>query len=372
MDLYIQSIVSIRNKLTNKDISYKTLSLEKIISKFSNTKKPIYKLVLDDKPISRNNSLLVKFLCQTCKVQQEITLNLFMRKVNKEATHCVACRNTIEEKCEKQSQFMKENAQKILSGEYEKKKKEHITLELKLQQSINEWSVESDDFKDSYNHIHLTEQEFENIRNRILSVTNGKLNDLSGWQYFPHFRVFNQTRYTPMLINKEKNLIEKPYYVSFNCENCGSKFTHRDLEIVKNKIKIFCKECTFTNKVFRLRSLTLKNGNTILWQSIPERRFIEWCEEQSILIQNGPRIPYIFQEKERHYSVDFELPQLKKIVEIKDNHCWHKKQLESGKFSAKENAANLWAQKKEYTFHVVFPKTLSCFKKQLLFESCKI
>lgn len=370
MESYIQSIVSIRNKNTNSILSYRQLNIEQLVAKYSNTKQPIYKLIIDEKPISRNNNLLVKYMCQTCKIEQEITLNLFMRKVNNQGSHCISCRNTMEEKCKKQSQFMKENAQKIIAGEYEKKIEKVSSLESKLQASQNDWNEEVDDFKDIYFHIHLTNDDFERVRTRIKSVTNGKLTDLSGWSYEPHFRVFNQTRYTPMLINKERNLIEKPQYVTFACENCGCDFIHRDLEIIKNKIKIFCKDCSFTNKIFRLRKLVLKNGTEILWQSIPERRFIEWCEENSISIQNGPQIPYIFQDIQRKYRVDFELPQYKRLVEIKDNHCWHKKQIESGKFSAKENAAIQWSQENGYTFHVVFPKTLAAFKKQLLL--CKI
>ena len=140
---------------------------------------------------------------------------------------------------------------------------------------------------------------------------------------------------------------------------------HRDLEIVKNKLKLFCKDCSFTNKTFRIRQLVLKNNEIIMWQSVYERRFIEWCEEKNIPIQNGPKIPYMFQEKEHSYRVDFMLPQHKKIIEMKDNHCWHTGQVESGKFAAKNKCANEWAQTNGYTFHVVFPKTLSDFKTTL-------
>jgi DNA-directed RNA polymerase subunit RPC12/RpoP len=168
-----------------------------------------------------------------------------------------------------------------------------------------------------------------------------------------------------MLINRESNQVEKPYYISFICDNCESKFTHRDLEIVKNKLKLLCKDCSLVNKTFRLRQLKLKNNETILWQSVYERRFIEWCEEKNIPIKNGPKIPFIFQDTQCTYRVDFELPHHKKIVELKDNHCWHKDQVASGRFAAKDKCANKWAQTNGYTFHVVFPKTLSDFKETL-------
>lgn len=371
MENYIQSIVTIRDKKEEKDINWKSLTIEKIVAKYSNTETPIFKLVLDGKAISRNNNFVLKYKCLTCEVQQEITLNLFMRKVNKDSVRCVSCRNSEETKRVNQSQFMKNNFSKVLTGEYEKKetiKVKSATLNDHIEKSRKDWDLEDDDFKDAYNLSHLSVQEFENIRNRITDIGNGKLKDLTDWIYEPYYRVYNQTRYTPMLINKNTNLVEKPYYVSFTCDNCGEGFQHRDLEIVKNKIKILCKDCSFCNRVFRVRQLKLTNGELILWQSVFERRFIEWCQENDITIKNGPKVPYMFQEKQRTYRIDFELPQKKMIIEIKDNHCWHKEQVASGKFAAKEEAANKWAQENGYIFKIVFPKTLSTFKDEL----CKI
>jgi len=363
---YIQSIVSIRDKKLEKNISWTNLQVEKIVAKYSNTKDPIYKLLIDDKAISRNNTLLVKYKCLTCEVLQEITLNLFMRKVNNDGVCCVACRNKDETKRTKQSQFMKDNSSSICAGEYEKHvivKVKERTIESHLQISHSEWENEDDDFKDNYFMSHLTIDEFERIRSSIKDIGNSKITDLSGWAYEPCYKINNQTRYVPMLINKSSSQIERPVYISFICENCECKFTHRDLEIIKNKLKLFCKECSFTNKTFRIRQLKLKSGEIILWQSIYERRFIEWCEHNNITIQNGPKIPYLFQEKQRTYRVDFLLPLQKVILEMKDTHCWHIEQEKSGKFLAKENSAKEWAQKNGYTYQIVFPKGLSDFKK---------
>lgn len=366
---YIQSIVSIRDKTNDKNIECKKLSIEKIITKYSNTNIPIYKLVIDNKVISRNNSYLIKYKCLTCNIFQEITLNLFMRKVNNEGSNCIACRNKDENKRGSQSIFMKENFSNIISGEYEKKevvKVKSNTLEQHLKKSHEEWDLEDDDFKDKYFHVHLTTEDFDRICSRIIDINNGKIKDLSGWIYEPAYRVYNQTRYTPMLINIKDNIVEKPLYISFKCENCDNKFIHRDIEVVKNKIKLFCKDCSFVNKTFRIRKLKLKNSENIYWQSVYEKRFIEWCEEHNIPVKNGPIIPYLFQEKQRIYRVDFELPTHKKYIELKDDHCWHKQQVESGKFSAKEKYANEYAKKNGYKYDVLFPKNIMEYKNTLL------
>ena len=111
---YIQSIISIRNKNSDKNLEWKSLSIDKIITKYSNTNIPIYKLIIDDKVIPRNNSYLIKYKCITCNIFQEITLNLFMRKVNNDGSYCVACRNKEDSKRELQSHFMKENFSNIM------------------------------------------------------------------------------------------------------------------------------------------------------------------------------------------------------------------------------------------------------------------
>ena len=103
-----------------------------------------------------------------------------------------------------------------------------------------------------------------------------------------------------------------------------------------------------------------------MWQSVPERRFIEWCEDNNISIKNGPKVTYNFREKQHVYRVDFELTHNKLLIEIKDNHCWHKEQVESGKFQAKESAAKEWCKINNYKYHVIFPKTLQKLKDSIL------
>lgn len=367
---YFDNIEYIRDKNNNTMIQKDRCSIQKITSLYSNTKVPIYKLVVDNKPISRNNSYIVRFKCHTCNTEKEITLNLYMRKVNKETTRCEACKNNDEDKCKKQSEFMKQNISAITSGTYikvETKVKEN-TLEQNLEKSKNDWENEDDEFRERYFLSHLTNEDFERIRNKIISVNNDKFKDINEWNYFPNYRIYNQTRYTPMLIHKVDTCIEKPLYIKFRCDNCDNEFIHRDLEVVKNHYKLLCRDCSLTNKIFHLRKKTLKNGENILWQSIPERRFIEWCEENNITIKNGPKIDYFFKDKIRTYKVDFELPDKKFLVEIKDNHCWHKEQVLNGKFQEKELAAKEWCKKNNYKYHVIFPKTLQNFKNSILNE----
>lgn len=362
-------MIHVRDKKTNELVIKDRCSIQKITSIYSNTKEPIFKLIIDKTAISRNNTYTVKYKCQTCTTEQEITLNLYMRKVNREITGCDACKNREMTKCNTHREFMKQNATALLSGSYIKEetvKVKTFTVNKHLDKSLVDWEQEDEDFKEKYFMYHLTQSDFERFRTKIVSINNDKFRNISEWDYFPTYRIYNQSRYTPMLVHKTDKTIEKPLYLKFKCDNCDDIFIHRDMEIIKNQYKLLCKNCSFTNKIFCLRKYTCKNGTTLMWQSIPERRFIDWCEDHHIIIKNGPNIEYTFNGHAHIYRVDFELPQYNILIEMKDNHCWHKQQVESGKFGAKETAANEWCTKHNYTYHVVFPKTLQKMKDSIL------
>jgi len=240
------------------------------------------------------------------------------------------------------------------------------TLEQHLEKSKEDWKSEDESFKEKYFLYHLTDEDYTRISPRIISISNDKIQTLNEWNYFPAYRIFNQSKFTPMLVHKTENRTEKPNYIKFRCDICESEYMHRDLEVVKNHLKLLCQQCSLVNKKFHLRKKILHNGQSILWQSVPERRFIEWCEERKICIKNGPILPYNFNENQHKYRVDFELPEKKMLIEIKDNHCWHTNQVKSGKFRAKELSANEWCKNHEYTYHVIFPKTLQKFKDSII------
>jgi len=368
MQDYLNSIISIREKDDINCIKFNKLSIESIIAKYSNTKQPINKLVMDDKPISRNNNLIVKYQCFTCKAIQEITLNLFVRKINTNGKNCHLCVNMDENKRQKHSEFMFKESKNIINGSYSNITTSKYPTILKdyLCLSDANWLEEDDTFKNEYFLKHLSIDEFNRIQKHIISIGNGKTTLSDNWSYYPYYRIYNQTRYIPVLVNIRDNMIDKLKYITFECENCNSHFINRDLEIQKNRFKILCQDCSFTNRTFQIKHYNLKSGDKILWQSVPERRFIEWCDENNIHIKNGPSIEYEFNNKLHKYKVDFELPNNKILLEIKDNHIWHKQQVESGKFDKKVECAKKWCQINNYRYVVAFPKTMSTLKEALL------
>lgn len=103
-----------------------------------------------------------------------------------------------------------------------------------------------------------------------------------------------------------------------------------------------CRECGIrnylANKTWSVHSTKNINNDKILYQSLYELDFIKWCNENKILIQNGPSLKYFWNKKDRTYYVDFYIPKLNILIELKDWHKFHIDEVKSGQWEAKENA----------------------------------
>lgn len=350
---YANAIISITNKTTKEDLTSNPRELLILSHKYST---PSVRIKINNMLITRNNSLIVSYRCLTCNIVNSITLNLFIRKVNKQVQCCDACKN---------SDPLKRG--RIISHETKWSDK---LLGERIIESRNMFEEEDDTFKEMYFLRHMTHMEFNRIKDSIVSIGNRKIVDLSGWEYLPTYRVFNQMKYTPVLVNVETNTFIKPYYIEWICSSCDTHFINRDLEIQKNRHKILCKDCGFTNKTFKIRTTNTPWGK-VRYQSSLEHRFIQWCIEKHIIITNGPVVEYTWKDKLHKYRIDFQLPEYQRLVELKDNHIWHKTQILNGKWGAKELAAISWCDANGWRYDVVFPKTLASWKEEMT-TVCKI
>jgi hypothetical protein len=157
------------------------------------------------------------------------------------------------------------------------------------------------------------------------------------------------------MYHKKENIIFKPHQPILKCDNCEYNWRAKSIEKFKNDIKIMCKECVCVNKTFIIRKYKNIIKETIMYQSKLELKFIDWCNNNGIIIRNGPKVSYFFNNKERTYKIDFQIN--KTLIEIKDNHIWHMNDLKSGKWAAKENAAKELIQKGIYNeYKMITPK----------------
>ena len=150
--------------------------------------------------------------------------------------------------------------------------------------------------------------------------------------------------------------------ICLKCPFCGQVF--RISRGFKDRLKqrnFDCKECNFVNKSFSIK----KYSDTINYQSKKELEFIELCVSKNILLTNGDKIPYVFNGTVHMYRIDFKLPDLKLLIEIKDMHVWHKQQLKSGKWAAKEKVAIKYCEQNGYKYKILFPWDFDIFFKAI-------
>lgn len=333
----VNSVSSIFDKKTNKELSYDKIDIDKIIHKYSNTKKLLYRIYItingEKQLIKRNNSYRVNYLCSNCSRVNIVNLNNIIRKINRGILKCKTCVNLDEIKRHNHSIFFKNYNTEEKSNPSNDNIK--LTLRDKIKHDKEQFDMEDDDYQVDYYNRHLTVDEYNNISSKIISFQNDKFQDISIFEYIPVVKIGNQTKYNPYIYDKTRDVLEKPNYIKYICDSCNSPYITRDLFKLKNKYKLLCKECSFCNKTFKIRPYKNIIKNRITYQGKFELKFIKYCNDNNIIVENGPRIKYTWNNSSHTYIVDFYIPNLGILIELKDNHIWHKQQLQNGKWDAK-------------------------------------
>ena len=361
-------------------------SINKIVHKYSNIKAPLYRFFFnknsvdnftefEENIITRNNHYNVTYKCITCDSIHKVALNNILRKINNNITNCKICKEYEELKRNNQSIKLKTHYYNIKNN-INQDIRHQDKIEVKLLDKLNDDKEKFDnydtEFKENYFRRNMDNKEFEYIRKKIITIQNKKFLMNDDFIYYPCVSISNQTRFSPYLYSKSNNNIEKLVNLEFKCENCSSVFISKDLHSHKNKIKALCKDCNLTNNIFKIRSYKNLANESICYQSKFELKFIRYCNENKILLINGPKIYYnrANSNKSHSYRVDFAIPKLKLLIEIKDNHIWHKDQVSSGKWEEKVRGVDNFLQNKDIYKDVIYEKYIIIFPKNYVNE-CK-
>ena len=317
--LIINNILEIQDENKNK---LENINLNLLFSQLKK-KTSIWHLELNNKNLSKKDKYLIKYKCYTCNSIHIVGTTQFLRKINKCSLNCYLCRNN--------NEINHSNKLKELNI-IKKELKEDSILDI----SIIEFNKYDDDYKDDYFKFHLTNDEYKRISKNIISFQNGKYSDISNIEYCPILKTNNQMKFTSIMYDTINKTMFKAHQPILKCDNCCKEWRAKSIERFKNCIKILCNECTLCNRTFKIRNTKNINNENILYQSKLELKFIDWCNNNNIIVNNGPSIKYTFENKERIYKVDFAIKD--SLIEIKDNHIWHKQDIKTGKWNAKENA----------------------------------
>jgi hypothetical protein len=320
--------------------------LKNDISKYSSSKEPSFKLEIDGLRVKKDDK--VTYECPKCHIESTIGAGRFL---SKKSEYCYKCKEQNPEKRKTHSDYIKRSY-----SEYKKviplAKKEKIkfdNIDELSKYSIKLFNDESDDFKKKYYERTPSLDDFNNIKDNIISISNIEIMN-KDLKYYPIIKNTNQMKYSPkVLIDNKLVLLSNCKFV---CSLCDEIFVGRNIK-KKSKSKLMCTSCSFSNKTFSFKTFKNIDNEKVVYQSIPELNLLKYCNKNNILVKNGPNIKYEF-NGDKIYKVDFEIPKLKTLVEIKDNHIWHKRQVESGKWEAKESSARKWCRDKNYEYYLIF------------------
>lgn len=343
-------ILEIRNKHTLETVPFESIQYEYASKK----DEKIWCMKMDGIHLSKHKPYLITYLCQYCKSKVQVGITQFLRKIQKpQMNRCRYCYNQDEEKCYNHSLLLKGKP---------------CTIEVPPKLSINEQrhlyetafyqELDSDE-QNAYFTYHLTLEEYQRLKSHIVAIYQGRIRDeaFQRLEYIPIWKCSNQMRYSSRLYDPLNETLEKPSQIQCRCETCDGVFNIKDLHSLKNKYKVLCQECSLCRSTFKKRPLMNIHNERVLVQSKLETKFVKWCQQHDIRVLNGPKLKYVWNEAEHTYNVDFQLPELNWIVEIKDIHIWHRQQMENGKWDAKYRSATEQVSQGTYDrFITIFPK----------------
>ncbi len=304
--------------------------------------KDVLSVTLDDNKITVGKKK-VTYLCK-CGSEHTIWMKKFLTKERLVCNHC----SNDEEKTHNHSLFWKLGYQPRVMPE-------------KMANTYC-FDDETKEFKETYFGKHLRKDEFERILPYIVSIDDVEVNEKTKIKYFEYYPIKNQYKYHPYVNIDGKDLPFRNVYMV--CDVCNKKFRISDSRSKREKLLnkgIFCRQCTFANYSFPIKVYTTVFGDKITYQGKLEKRFIDECDKSKIKLVNGPKINYRWNDTDRVYISDFFLPQFNLIVEIKENHIWHRRQLENGKWQCKEKSAIEFCKEHKYDFKLLFSKDIDNF-----------
>ena len=321
--LLLDNIIEI--KLDDNNIDILSINLEYSLNKYSAKKNNIWHIILNNKHLSKKDKFIIKYKCINCSSLHSIGTTQFIRKINKCSFNCYLCRNN----------NIKNNDENINNP---------ILLREKSILLFNEYD---DDFKANYFSFHLTDLDYNRILKNIIGFHNNNLNDINNYEYCPIIKLTNQIGFSSFIYDKINNNLFKAYQPILKCDNCKSHWRATSLEKFKNCFKILCNDCFLYNKIINLKSYNNCTNEKILYQSKLELKFIKWCNENKIIVHNGPNISYMYDNENKIYKINFIINNI--LICIKDNKSCTKNDIKSGKWNAIEIAINNLILSKKYS-----------------------
>ena len=323
--------------LDNNEIQFTKCEFKYVKSKYSQVYS--YILYIDDIPCTGNKRKYTIYYKCTCGKINHCLLCKYMHK-NQLSCHY----------CNQKSEF----------GNIGHNNPNYVTKNKKIQIN-NDFIKESREFQDNYYNSHLTTAEFYKWLPYIKRINDIDITNIKNIVYYPTIPCNNQMKYTSrVLIGGKNNTI---YNISLQCSLCGRIFKVHTINLRNKKIdNIKCKQCGLVNKTYTKHRY--KNTN-LIYQSSIEKYFLDLCIDKNITVENGLKIPYIFNNGKHDYISDYYLPDYKIIIELKSKNIYYRMQLQNGKLQAKIKAAEDFALNNNMKYIFLFDNQIKDFVDNL-------
>jgi hypothetical protein len=347
----LHSIIEVKNKKDQIIIPIKSRVIQFESSKYSSKKNEIWHVYINDKKVKKTSELIFNYKCLTCEKINTCASTQFLRKIRQGKSRCFQCNVT----------SLNHNSSTSIKSYQEL-----------YEMSKQEFECYPDQYKNSYMLSHLSENDYDRIKSKIISFGNGKYTNLEEYEYWSIYKVNNQMKFSYVLYDRINDTIFKPHQPIMKCDNCEKTWRCKSLETFKNCYKILCPDCKLCNRTFKIRPIKNNNNEIIMYQSKLELKFIEWCASNNITVRNGPNIDYVYNNKKHNYRVDFEIECSGGaiLIEIKDFHIWHKNQVESRLWNEKMIAVDkyIMEETKYRKYYFITPNNWKQKLKELELE----
>jgi hypothetical protein len=325
--------------------------------KYSSSPNETIRLKLDNQ-ILPIKGMKVKYSCPNCSNISDILMKRFLHK---KTIKCISCREDSEKRIS-QSNYIKncyEKHGKVKKKDRQFKKFNDLSSYELIKISNDKFGLESETFKTNYWEKVPTLEQFNKLKNKI------KIDDINmdNVIYYPHIKTNHSHKYSPKILDEcgKLHLLSK---LTFKCDFCGDYFDGRNFKEKSLQYKLLCKDCLLCNKTFKIRNTKNIKNESVIYQSKPELDLIKYCNLNSILIENGPKIDYYYNNKKLRYKVDFKIKNI--LIEIKDFHIWHKIEVESGKWERKESAAKEYCKNNNLEYKLIMKSDIKNLKDYIV------
>lgn len=292
----------------------------------------LWRITCNGKVLTKSSKFNVSYACESCQRHNMVTLCLFYKRLAKNRTTCDTCEE-----------------QRALQMMPNKKAEEIIQVSQEMYKNMD------DDFKDAYEANYLMNEDFERIKPNIVSFQHEKFPCNDDIMYVPILIVNSSAKFYPGLYHKPTDTIQKCMYIVFKCQECDDQFTSKTIEVHKNHHRILCKHCSDCSKLLHtLKTYTVKNiqNEQITYKSKYDLKLITFCEENKLLVRNGPTVPYEWLGQQKSYQAGFILPDINFLVIV----IAHNTDPITTKDQEKHKAAIAYCAENNLKYRLVYPK----------------